>query len=253
MSVIVAFRKEWMELFRTYRFLAVVVVLAFFGMTSPLAAKLVPEIFTLVPISGVDLSKLIPTPTVWDAIAQYVKNVPQFGILMALLVTMGTVAQEKDKGTAAMMLVKPMPRWAFLAGKFLANAAMFTLTLIVVGIITYYYTVLLFEAMDVLHWAILSGLLLLQILVYVAITLFCSTLFKSQVAAGGTAVGFVIVIGVLGSIPWLSKYLPSELVVWGTRLMHGDTTTSWAALGVSVGLIIVFLVGAWLVFRRQEL
>src|SRR5512139_2034489 len=109
MSLLIAFRKEWMELIRSYRLLIVAIVLVFFGLASPLLAKFTPEIITLLP-GGEDLSKLIPPPTVWDAVAQYVKNMGQFGILLALLLTMGAVAQEKDKGTAAMMLVKPLPR-----------------------------------------------------------------------------------------------------------------------------------------------
>src|SRR4030042_3954610 len=107
MSLLVAFRKEWMENLRSYRLLIVVVVLVFFGLTSPLLAKYTPEISTLFP-GGEDIALIIPTPTVWDAVGQYVKNMSQFGIILALLLTMGAVAQEKDKGTAALMLVRPL-------------------------------------------------------------------------------------------------------------------------------------------------
>ena len=34
-----------------------------------------------------------------DAVTQYIKNIGQFGVILALLLTMGAVAQEKDKGT----------------------------------------------------------------------------------------------------------------------------------------------------------
>lgn len=252
MSVFIAFRKEWLELIRSYRLLVVAIVLVFFGLTSPLLAKFTPELITLLP-GGEDISKLIPTPTVWDAVAQYVKNMGQFGIILALLLTMGAVAQEKDKGTAAMMLVKPLPRGAFLASKFVAQSAMFAITLVAAGIACYYYTLLLFEAMDVLHWLILNALLLLYVLVFVAITLFCSTLTKSQAAAGGVALGIMVILGLVGAIPGLGKYLPGELITWGTRLMQGDTTTSWTAFGISVGLIVIPLLAAWLIFKRQEL
>src|SRR4030042_5581406 len=137
MSLFVAFRKEWMEYLRTYRFLVVAVVLVFFGLTSPLLAKFSPEIISLIP-GGTDISILIPIPTVWDAVAQYVKNMTQFGIILALLLTMGAVAQEKDKGTAAMILVTPMPRGAFLSGKFFAMATLFAISLLAAGFACYY-------------------------------------------------------------------------------------------------------------------
>jgi ABC-2 type transport system permease protein len=252
MSLFVAFRKEWMEYIRTYRLLIVAVVLIFFGLTSPLLAKFTPEIIAFFP-GGTDISILIPPPTIWDAITQYVKNMTQFGIILALLLTMGIVVQEKDKGTAAMILVKPMLRGAFLGAKFLALAVMFAICLIAAGLACYYYTLLLFEAMNILHWLVLNALLFLYLLVYISITLFCSTLTKSQAAAGGVALGLLVVLGILGAIPGLGKYLPGELISWGTRMMQGDTKSSWTALMISVGLIVISLLASWLVFKKQEL
>ena len=130
---------------------------------------------------------------------------------------------------------------------------MFALTILLAGIASYYYTLLLFEAMDILHWLALNALLLLYVLVYVAITLLCSTITKSQVAAGGIALGALIVIGLISVIPAIGRYLPGELITWGTRLMLGDQTASWGALAVSLGLIVVPLLAAWLIFRKQEL
>jgi ABC-2 type transport system permease protein len=240
-----------MELIRTHRLLVVAIVLLFFGLTSPLLAKFTPELMTLLPTGGITIQ--MPPPTVLDAIGQYIKNMAQFGIILALLLTMGAIAQEKDKGTAAMMLVKPLPRGAFLAAKFAGLASMFAVSLAAAGIACYYYTLLLFEAMNILHWLVLNLLLFVYVLVFVALTLFCSTLAKSQAAAGGIALGLMVILGLIGAIPALGKYLPGELISWGTRLMLGDTTTSWTAFWISIGLIVVPLLAAWQIFKRQEL
>jgi hypothetical protein len=63
----------------------------------------------------------------------------------------------------------------------------------------------------------------------------------------------MVVLGLVGAIPGLGKYLPGELNAWGVRLMHGDTSASWTALWVSLGLIVVSLLAGWLIFRKQEL
>ena len=74
---------------------------------------------------------------------------------------MGAIAQEKDKGTAAMMLVKPLPRGSFIGAKFLGsgnnvcNRHRYLPEL--AAIIT---PMLLFEAMDILHWLVLNALFL---------------------------------------------------------------------------------------------
>ena len=132
MKFATAFRKEWLELVRTKRLLIALVVLVLFGMTSPLLAKMLPEIMTMVP-GGEQFTMLIPAPTINDAVVQYVKNITQFGILLALLFGMGSMANERDKGTAAMVLSKPMPRVTFLLAKLSAYAVLFTLAIVIAG------------------------------------------------------------------------------------------------------------------------
>src|SRR4030042_2946796 len=152
MNLFTAFRKEWMEALRSFRLLIVIVVLIFFGLTSPLQTKLLPQILASALPPGSDISMLMPTPTVRDAFVQYVKNMSQFDLILAVLLGMGAVAQEKDKGTAAMMLVKPLPRGSFLTAKFLGLAAVFAVAIALAGLGRYYYTGLFFESMEILPW-----------------------------------------------------------------------------------------------------
>jgi ABC-2 type transport system permease protein len=249
----VALRKELMEQWRSYRFLVVGVVLLIFGLTSPLLAKYAPQMLRLALPGGEEILNLIPPPTTADAVGQYLKNMSQFGILLAVLMGMGMVAQEKDKGTAALMLVKPLPRGVFLVAKFVALALTFTVSILLAGVACYYYTLLLFEALNLPAWLALNGLLLLSILVYVALTLLCSTLSQSQVVSGGLAFGFLVVLSALGALPKVGNYLPGRLTVWASGLVTGSGTSAWPALGVSIGLIVAALVAAWLILQRQEL
>ena len=92
----VLFRKEWLEHWRNYRFLVLLIVLTLFGLLAPLTARYGPELLKLLP-NGEAIARLVPPPTARDAVAQYLKNVSQFGAILALLLTMGVVAQEKDK------------------------------------------------------------------------------------------------------------------------------------------------------------
>ncbi len=247
----VALRKELLEQWRTYRALVVGAVLLAFGLLSPLTAKLTPELVRLIP-NGDQLAGLIPAPTALDAVAQYLKNMSQFAVILALLLAMGAVTQEKERGTAAMMLSKPLPRWAFLAAKFAALGLVFGGSLVLAGAGAYYYTWLLFGPLDLAAWAALNGLLLVFTLVYVAVTLLCSVLTRSQAAAGGIAFGVLVVLAILGAIPQIGQYLPGELVTWAGRLIVGGAS-AWPALAVSLGLIAAALAAAWWRFEGQEL
>jgi len=252
MNFYASLRKEVFELVRTHRLLVMAVILISFGLSSPLLAKLLPEILRFIP-GGEDVLPLIPTPTINDAITQYVKNLSLFGLLLAFLMTMGTVAVEKERGTAVLMLVKPLPRGIFLLTKFVALALAFLGCMALAGLGGYYYTMLLFGAPNLAAWVALNLLLWLYFLVYVALTLLASTMAKSQAAAAGLGVGGIVVLGALDSLPGLGKYLPGELVTWGTTLFTDPAARSWPALGISLGLIAACLVAAWMILDRQEI
>lgn len=252
MNFTAALRKEWLEQVRTRRLLVAGVVLVMFGMLSPVLAKLTPEMLKLIP-GGEGFAGLVPPPTLLDAVAQYIKNVSQFGVLLALLLSMGAIAQEKEKGTAAMMLVKPLPRGSFLLSKFVALSLNLLVGMLIAAVAGYYYTVFLFEAPDLGAWLLMNLLLWIYLLVWVAITLLFSTLVRSQAAAAGMSFGVILLFSILSVFPGIARLLPSRLLDWGASLFLPEIIPGQAALAVSLGLIVVSLAAAWLVFRKQEL
>ena len=249
---LVVIRKELLELWRTNRLLVILVVFVFFGLLSPLVAKLTPELIRLIP-EGEMIAELIPPPSFNDAMVQYSKNTSQFGIVLALLMTMGAVAQEKDKGTAAMMLSKPLSRSAFLGAKFVALGLAFMIGLAASAAAAYYYTMLLFEAPDISSWLALNGLMFLYLLVFVALTLLCSTVSRSLIVAGGLGFGAMAILSLLGMLSVIGDYMPAQLLKWGLGLNTGAVGTAWPAVWGSLGIIAVSIVLAWVIFRNQEL
>ena len=87
--------KELTEQWRTGRLLVVAVIFLIFGLTSPILAKYTPDI---VKLAASSVAIHVPTPTMKDAVVQLVKNLSQLGALVAILLTMGTVAGEKESG-----------------------------------------------------------------------------------------------------------------------------------------------------------
>jgi ABC-2 type transport system permease protein len=250
MIFLTALRKELLEQWRTSRLVIAAVVLAVFGMLSPLLARYMPELIgSLAP----EFANLVPDPTLADAITQYVKNIGQFILLLAIFLTMGAVAQEKERGTAVLMLVKPLGRGTFLAAKFIALGCTLLASLALAALLGYAYTLFLFEAPDLGAWLGMNALILLYALVYVALTLLASTLVRSQAAAAGISFGALLFLGVLGALPRLSEWLPGHLVAWGTSLFGGPPAGSLPALWASLGIIAACLLAAWLIFERQEL
>jgi ABC-2 type transport system permease protein len=247
-----ALQKELLEQWRSYRLLVVLLVLGLFGLASPLLAKMTPELLSLIPEADA-FAPFIPAPTLRDAYLQYHSNISQFGVILALLLTMGAVVQEKEKKTAALVLTKPLSRLAFLAAKFVALALTFLTGIAVAALAGYYYTLLLFEAPPFTEWLAFNGLMLLFLLVHIALALFFSTLARSTVASAGMAFGAMLVLAILASLPRLGEYAPASIINWGLLQMTGPGVSAWPAFFISLALIAAALLGAWLVFERQEI
>jgi ABC-2 type transport system permease protein len=252
MTFCTVFRKEMQEQWRIYRFLIVAAVFTAFGLASPLLAKFTPEMLKAIPGVPPSLLDIIPTPTVTDAITQYVKNMSQFGILLALLTTMGMVVQEKERGTAAFFLTRPVSRETFLLAKFAAQMVVFILSLALAAIGCWYYTWVLFSPLAWGPFLALNGLMLVVFLVYVSLALLASTLAHSNGVAVGLAFMALILLGGIGALPTIGEYFPGRLFGWGAALMMGGKATAWPAFGISLGIILFALLVACLVFRHQE-
>ncbi|HWR67146.1 MAG TPA: ABC transporter permease subunit [Bellilinea sp.] len=248
-----ALTKEWLEQRRTHRLLIVSLVFLLFGLTSPLLAKFTPEMIKMIP-GGEQISLIIPPPTVIDAVTQYLKNMTQFGMILAVLMGMGMVSQEKDKGTAAMVLAKPLSRTAFILAKPAALAITFLIGTALAAVAGYYYTLLLFETLPVGGWLALNGLLLVYFGVYAALAVLASTLNRSSLSSGLTAFGFVILLVLIEIIPAAKDLLTGGLLGWAGNLALGaGGEPAWGALAVCLGLIVAALTASVLIFRRQEI
>ena len=245
-------RKEVLEQWRTTRLPLVVVVFLLVGLSSPLLARFTPEI--LKAVGGNQFQISLPTPTAADAYDQLAKNVGEFGALIAVLLAMGSVATEKERGTAAFILVKPVSRAAFLVSKLVAIAATLGIATVIAGAGAWFYTLVLFEPLPVGGFVAAMALQWLALVAYAAITFLGSTVTRSALAAAGLGIAAFIVLGILGIIPVVGTYLPTGLGAPARALALGlGHVDALGPMAASAGLIVGLVVISWLAFRRQEL
>jgi ABC-2 type transport system permease protein len=245
-------RKELLEQWRTMRLPIVAAVFLLVGLASPLLARFTPEI--LKAVGGDQFSIVLPTPTAADAWAQLAKNLGQFGALVAVLLAMGSVATEKERGTAALILTKPAGRDAFLLAKMVAIATTLGISTAIAGAGAWLYTLILFEPLPVAGFVAAMLLQWLALVAYAAVTFLGSTLTRSALAAAGLGVAAFIVLGILGIIPAIGPYLPTGLGDPARALALGLPGVD--ALGpavASIVLVAALFAAAALAFRRQEL
>jgi ABC-2 type transport system permease protein len=245
-------RKELREQVRTLRLPVIVILFAILGMISPVFARYIQEIISAV--GGDQLTGIVPDPVVGDAAVQFTKNLGQFGVLAAILVTMGSVAGEKDHGTAAFLLTKPVTRGAFLGAKVVAIGALLALGTIVAGVLCWVYTAILFEPLPAGGFVGTVFLVWLSLAVFAAITFLASVVARSALVAGGIGIAALLVAGILSAIPVVGTYLPTGL--WGAADVLAVGTIPDPLLGPIVSNVVIIVAAVGLAvwsFGRQEL
>jgi len=248
-------RKEWLESWRTYRLLVVAALFLFVGISSPLLARYLPEILKAAGGDQLGIVQL-PTPTSADAVAQLWKNLAQFGAFAAILLAMGSVAGEKDRGTAAFILSKPATRGAFLGAKFLTMALVLGLATAIAVVTGWVYTAILFAPPSAGAWVLMGVLAWLGLVAWAAITFLASAVTGSTAAAAGVGFLALLVLSLLAAIPALGAYLPSGLATPALAVAGGGPVEALDVIKpvvATVTLVFAALAIALWSFRRQEL
>jgi ABC-2 type transport system permease protein len=167
---------------------------------------------------------------------------------------MGSVATEKERGTAAFLLTKPIGRGAFIGAKVLAIGALLAAATVVAGVLCWVYTTILFEPLPAAHFAAAVGLVWLSLAVVAALTFLASVVTRSALVAGGVGFGAFLVAGILSALPGIGAYLPTSL--WGAAGELALGTVPDPLVGpivANVLLVAAAVVAAWWAFRRQEI
>jgi ABC-2 type transport system permease protein len=247
--------KEMREQLRTNRFVAVAAVFVLFGIIGPLTDRYMKELIDAIGSQSGGFTIQVPGPSLDGAAAQILKNLSQFGIICALLLAMGSVAWEKDRGTAGMILTKPASRAAFLAAKLVAISLTLGFAVALGCGFGYLYTLLLYPNVFPLGGYVAMALLMWWMLViFAAITLLGSTLTRSAIAAAGVGLVALIAFGIVGALPVVGVFMPSSLGGPALKLMLGqDPGQITGRLLFNLVLVPALFGITWLAFRRQEL
>jgi ABC-2 type transport system permease protein len=247
-------RKELRESWRTFRLPVMALLFLALGISSPVVLKVLPDIIRMFAPPGFQIT--LPDSGLPAVVDQFLKNTIQFGALAAILLTMGSVATEKERGTAAFVLAKPVTRAAFLAAKLTSIGILFAVAVGLAAIGGFLYTGLLFEWPALGPWIAMTALVWLSTMVYVAITFVGSVALRSALAASGIGFAGLVVLSIASIVPTLAPWLPAGLWPVARAIALGQSSPDLdpiRTIAMSIGIALVALVLAFSRFRRLEL
>jgi ABC-2 type transport system permease protein len=250
--VIKLMKKELNEYLKTGKFYILLFVFVFFAILSPVTAKFMPEIIKSMS-QGISIT--IPPPTWRDSFVQFSKNLNQIVFIVIVLVFLGSVAEEKNHGTASLVAVKGIDRRKWVFSKFLFQFLFSLVILTIAFFLCFYYAKLLFH--DTQFYPAISSTILFVIYLFfvLSLTIFSSSIGKSMLQSAGVFFAIFIVLNILNIIPQVNPYNPMTLssienqwivskVVWGDTIKPIIST-------VLLSLILIF--SGTIYFHKQEL
>lgn len=254
MNQFIAFtKKEFHESAATFRLYILLAVFLVLGMTSPLIAKLTPELLKTLGDTGSGIVIQMPEPVMTDAWAQFFKNVGQIGMLVLVIVFGGVMSNELSKGTLTNLLTKGLKRRTVIFSKFLSATALWTFSYLLCFGVCYAYTAYFWEIGAMKHALLAFAALWLFGELMLALLIFGGTLFGNIYGSLLSCLGLVMVLNILSIVPKTAAYNPITLSGGTLVLLSGDAKPGdfIPAMIVCATLIIALIAGAIAVFDKK--
>ena len=245
--------KEVIEAWRTHRIVMLAALYIVLGIASPLIIRYLPELQAMFGPANEELG--LGELGLPDAIDLVTRNLAQFGSIAGVLLAMGSVAGERERGTLGLVLSKPVSRTAVLASKFVAISMVLGLGTVLGVVAMFLYSALLFGPTDPIAWAQVALLLLLAVLVPAAITFLGSVLSGSSLGAAGIGIAGLVVLSLGSSLPTANPFFSTGLAEIARALPIegiGPDLDAPRTIMVSIAIVAAALVLAWLRFRRAD-
>jgi ABC-2 type transport system permease protein len=228
-------RLEWLRLVRTKRWIALVGVYVFFGLLGPLSARYIGEI---VERFGGGVEVTFPPPVPADGMIQYVSNVSQVGLLVAVVIAAGSLTFDAKPEMGVFLRTRVGRIWDILFPRltvsFLAVGAAFVLG----SLAAWYETVVLIGSLPVAATLAGVGFGLLYLALVVAIVAAAGSRAKNVLGAVLATIVVLLAMPIVGIVESVGRWLPSHLVGALSNLPAGAAVSDYLpATLVSVVMI----------------
>ena len=240
-------KKELLEQRRTWRLLG----LAAFFSALAILITVIPFLITI--FTDAERDKELAR----DLLEVYGNTMATVGALVAIVIGMGVLANERASGTAGMTLSKPVSVAAFVSARFAGMASSIYLGFAAGSLVMFVLTTILISYYDVATFVIFMSIIGFYLVYISSLTFFWSGMFSRQMLAGGIALVLFIIQIPLTAIPKTQEYWPVNLLDWATNISNihdsGRYNDNWQTFPIALACVALFVVGAWAVFRRKEL
>jgi ABC-2 type transport system permease protein len=249
-------KKEIVEMWRNFKWIWVPITFILIGVQKPITTYYTPQILKAVGNIPKEVIAIMPTPTPREVLVQGFGEYTSLGVLIIVLVMMGTIAAERKSGVAAMILVKPVSYPGYVTAKWAGGLMLVWFSFFIGALSVWYYTGILFKWIPFGEFFQIFCLYGLWFTFILTMTVFFSACVLSPGIAAFASLAVAIVFSIAGSIlSNVMEWSPSQLTNYANELVlkKAIPDDTLPASLITAACIIVLLVLSTIIFRKKEL
>ncbi|HAM80361.1 ABC transporter permease [Ornithinibacillus bavariensis] len=250
------FQKELLENWRNKKWIWVPLVIILVSIMDPITNYFLPQIIESVggmPDGTVfELPDFSPSEVIMMSLSQ----LSSLGVLVIVLLSMGTISGERKSGVSELILVKPVSYSNYITSKWLSLLLLVWLSLFLGLLMSWYYTNILYGTLSFVDFTKVFFFYGIWLTLVVSLSIFYNSIFKSSGLVAFFTILTIMIMSIITKIfhhvlDWspnnLSIYIQEMLT---TEKINGDL---WATSGVALAISVLLVLVSIQMFKRKEM
>jgi ABC-2 type transport system permease protein len=243
---------EVLAAWRANRFLLVSGLFVAIGIVAPILTRYLPDISRALGGPEVEIGIADTGPA--DVVDLLARILGQVGAVVAVLLTMGSIAGERERGTLAATLARPVAPAALVLAKAVAASMVLAVATVLAVLAAWLYSSLVFGGQALIPWLQLALFVWLWLVVIASITVLGSAVAPSMIGAAGIGVVGLAVLWLAADVPELNLRMPTGLIEVARAAALEESSPDLDpgfTVVISLAVIATALALAWLRMRRE--
>lgn len=248
--------KELVENWRNKKWVWVPLVMMFMTLMDPISYYFLPEI--LDSVGDLPDGTVLDMPSIEPeaALMMSVESLSMYGALIITLISMGTIASERQQGINEIILAKPIRYTNYVTTKWFSYVLLVLISLILSLSLSWYYTNLLFGSLSFRLFILTLCFYSLWFVFIVTISIFFNTFLKNAGMVVASTIGSLFILsGINTVIGHRFTWFPNQLAYHLDTMLRTNQLPS-ALLGTGGMIIIIvmlLLVASIQICKRREM
>lgn len=250
------FKKEMLESWRNKKWIWFPLVILLLAIMDPVSNYYLPQIIEATGGLPRGSSIELPDYTSPEVIMMSLSQFSSLGVLVIVLISMGTIAGERKNGVSELILVKPVVYRNYITAKWAALIVLVWVSLFIGLLASWYYIMILYGSLAFSSLLLVMLFYGLWLTLVVTISVFYNTLFKSPGVVGFLSIITIMLMSLVTKafgeiLNWSPINLSSHIF---NMLMIGHISTELIATASVTILITIFLLSVSIfTFKTKEM